>query len=101
MKIELEYFLNKKNIKLKYFCDINSIKSYDELVLYCASKRFIPVSKSFYDDQIPQLAEKKEEAKKQNETEKKVTKARSKTSKTNTTRRSRKAPAKKSVRNGD
>lgn len=96
MKIELEYFLNKKNIKLNYFCDINNIKNYDELVAYCTAKRFIPVGEDFYNNHFP-----KKEIEKKDETKKKDTKSRSKTSKTNTTRRPRKTPAKKSVRNGD
>tara|TARA_B100000900_G_scaffold412035_1_gene432987 strand:- start:600 stop:872 length:273 start_codon:yes stop_codon:yes gene_type:complete len=53
MKIDLSYFLNKKQITLKYFCKINNITDYGELVDYCSKKRYIPVSKEVYDKECP------------------------------------------------
>ena len=53
MKIELKYLLNKKDISLKYFCDLNNITSYDDLVSYCDLKHYRPVSFEYYNDNMP------------------------------------------------
>ena len=53
MKIDLSYFLNKKQITLKYFCKINNITDYEALVDYCDKKRYIPVSREVYSKEVP------------------------------------------------
>lgn len=39
-KIRLSYFLSKSGVGLKKFCELNDLKTYDELVEYCKSKNF-------------------------------------------------------------
>jgi len=87
MKIKLMYFLNKKNIKLKYFCNINNLNSYDELKLYCHEHSFIPVDELFYFDQIPLKVKEKKKIEKKRPGE-------SKEKQTNKVRRPRKTSKK-------
>ena len=88
MKIKLSYFLSKKGITLKYFCNLNNLKNYKDLVEYCKDKSFIPVSEEEYKELIPPVL-----------SESKVETAESQTKKPTKTRRSRKTPKKESVRN--
>ena len=53
MKLSLEYFLNKKRMSLKAFCDLNGLKTYEELAVYCREKRYICVDKEFYEASVP------------------------------------------------
>ena len=69
MKIELMYFLNKKNIKLEYFCRINNLKTYNSLSEYCHKCNFIPVEESFYLEQIPPIIVVEDKAKKKETSE--------------------------------
>ncbi len=88
MKIKLSYFLSKKDITLKHFCNLNNLKSYKDLVEYCEKKRYIPISSEEYQELIPPIP-KEEKVETPKPQKKKATKA----------RRSRKAPKKESVRN--
>lgn len=57
-KIKLGYFLSKSRVSLKKFCEINDLKSYDDLVDYCLSKNFIAVTEEEYKKSFPSVVKK-------------------------------------------
>lgn len=97
MKIDLKYFINKRNISLKNFCKLNSIKNYKDLLKYCEEKSMTPVSEEqFKAEVIPPPPPKpaviaKKDNEEQTKTENKVA-----TKKSTTTRRRSRTTRKKS-----
>jgi len=52
-KIDLLFFIRKNRISLENFCNINNIKTYEELRKYCEQKKLICVKESFYYEIFP------------------------------------------------
>ena len=94
MKIDLIYFINKRNISLKNFCELNCLKSYADLLEYCDDKNMLPVSEEKYNSEVLPPPKKVVAKVIQNE---KQTRTESKP-KTTTRRRSRKTPKKSQSR---
>ena len=90
--------LNKNHITLKYFCEINNIKNYQELCDYCNSKNITPVEATafnfwkpdFYDEFEKKRSVKLEVEEKVNESneQKQKTEVKPRTRKTNRRRAS-------------
>ena len=49
MTIDLKMLLSRNRKTLEQFCKNNSIKSYDELVDHCASRKILPCAKEEYE----------------------------------------------------
>jgi hypothetical protein len=48
MKINLTYYLKRKNFDLKLFLKINNLTSYNQLVEFCKLRSFVPIDENEY-----------------------------------------------------
>lgn len=52
MSIKLEYILKRNKSNLKIFIQKNKLTTYDKLLEYCDSRKFIPCSKNEYEEVV-------------------------------------------------
>lgn len=93
MKIDLEYILTRNKSSLKNFIEHYKINSYEQLLVICEEKKFIPVSREKFESHFKVQPDEKNE-----QSDKKQTKAKP-TRKTQTkTGRASSAPRKRRAR---
>ena len=63
MSIKLEYILKRNKSNLKTFIEKNKLTSYNELVEYCKTRKFIPCTESEYTSVVQIKLEAKNEPK--------------------------------------
>jgi hypothetical protein len=63
MSIKLEYILKRNKSNLKTFIEKNKLTSYNELVEYCKTRKFIPCTESEYTSVVQVKLEAKNEPK--------------------------------------
>lgn len=65
MKVNLTYYLKKKNLDLKSFLKVNCLTSYEDVIRFCSLRSFLPVSKKEFDT-VKKQTSKNETKKKSN-----------------------------------
>ena len=94
MKIDLKYILSRNRSTLKDFIDYNKITSYEELLLVCASRGFVPVTRlEFEETMTPVKNEKNEKTNDQKSENKSARKSQPERRSTSSTKRKRRTRA--------